>query len=563
MKTRVRDLIQQGDKLFTKKAPFDSLCQTIAENFYPERADFTTTRSLGEEFAANLMSGFPVLARRDLANALSSMLRPPGEKWFHARTTNEKINEDAAALTWLDRASDVLRDLMYERRSQFIRAMKQGDNDFAAFGQCVIQPEMNKDRDGILYRAWHLRDVAWCENAELEVDVVHRNWKLEARQLVKLFPKTVSPIVQKAAEKEPYREFKCRHIILPADQYDYNQSDAPRRKLPTISLYIDTENDTILEETPVPSNDYVIPRWVTVSGSQYAYAPTTVIALADARMLQQIGLTLLEAGQKAVDPPKVAAGEVISGGVNSYAGGVTWIDSDYDERTGDAIRDMPIDTRGLNFGVAVQERAQAMITEAFYLNKINLPEAIGGEKMTATETQERIKQYIRQALPLFEPMESEFNGGICEKSFEIALRMRAFGSEFDMPPILRNQPLRFQFESPLRAATGRAKVAAFSEAAQLLQTAALLDPAVRHDIDIDKSFRDAALGTGMPAEWLRPEEDAQALKDQDRQAQAAQAERAQQLGDAAQQAQVANVASSAAKNLKGAGLLGPTQGAAA
>jgi hypothetical protein len=149
MKTRVRDLILQGDKLFQKKAPFDSLCQTIAENFYPERADFTTTRTLGEEFASNLMSGYPVLARRDLANALSSMLRPPGEKWFHARTSNERINEDATALTWLDRASDVLRTMMYERRSQFIRAMKQADNDFSAFGQCVVQPEMNKDRDGI------------------------------------------------------------------------------------------------------------------------------------------------------------------------------------------------------------------------------------------------------------------------------------------------------------------------------------------------------------------------------------------------------------------------------
>jgi hypothetical protein len=506
---------------------------------------------LGEEFASNLMSGYPVLARRDLANALSSMLRPPGEKWFHARTTNERINEDATALTWLDRASDVLRTMMYERRSQFIRAMKQADNDFSAFGQCVVQPEMNKDRDGILYRTWHLRDVAWCENAELEVDTVHRAWKLEARQLVKLFPKTVADVVRKAAEKEPYREFKCRHIVMPTADYDYEQTDAPRRKLPFISLYIDTENDTILEETPIPSNDYVIPRWVTVSGSQYAYSPATVIALPDARMLQQIGLTLLEAGQKAVDPPKVAVAEIMQGGVNSYAGGVTWIDSDYDERTGDAIRDMPIDTRGSTSALRCSSAPRSMITEAFYLNKINLPDVQGG-KMTAFETQERVKQYIRQALPLFEPMETEHNGAICEKSFEIALRMTAFGSEFDMPPILRNQPLRFQFESPLRAASGRAKVAAYSEASQLLQTAMLLDPSVRHDIDTDKSFRDAAIGTGMPPDWLRPEEDAQALKDQDRQAAAAKQAQAEQLGTAAQAAQVADICGgSAAKNLKG------------
>jgi hypothetical protein len=71
---------------------------------------------------------------------------------------------------------------------------------------------------------------------------------------------------------------------------------------------------------------------VTVSGSAYAYSPATVVALPDARLLQQITLTLLEAGQKAVDPPWKATSEAIQGGVNSFAGGITWVDPEYDER---------------------------------------------------------------------------------------------------------------------------------------------------------------------------------------------------------------------------------------
>jgi len=78
MKQRVRDLIEQGDKLFSKRSGLMSFWQDVAENFYPERADFTTTRTMGEDFAAHLMSGYPVLVRRDLANNLSSMLRPRG-----------------------------------------------------------------------------------------------------------------------------------------------------------------------------------------------------------------------------------------------------------------------------------------------------------------------------------------------------------------------------------------------------------------------------------------------------------------------------------------------------
>lgn len=97
MKSRVRDLVEQGDRLFAKRQPLLALWQSMADNFYPMRADFTRQRTGGEEFASHLMTGRPVLAHRDLGNALSSMLRPRGQAWFHARTGEEAVNNDAAA----------------------------------------------------------------------------------------------------------------------------------------------------------------------------------------------------------------------------------------------------------------------------------------------------------------------------------------------------------------------------------------------------------------------------------------------------------------------------------
>src|SRR5262245_21273884 len=554
MKQRVRDLVEQGDRLFAKRQPLLARWQDIAENFYPERADFTGPLAVGTDFAAGLMSGYPVMVRRDLANSFASMLRPRGQPWFHARTDNERVNNAAGPRAWLDWASDVLRRMMYDRAAQFSRATKAGDDDFAAFGQCVIKVDVSAERSGLLYRARHLRDVVWCENAELKIDVVHDNWPLEARELCRLFPGKVHDAVKRCVKDEPYRELKCRRIILPADQYDsgYAGEGRTRRKFAFRSITMDCENDTILEEIGIPSIDYVIPRWVTMPGSQYAYSPAVNIALPDARMLQQIGLTLLEAGQKAVDPPKLAVGEIIQGGVNSYAGGVTWVDADYDERTGEALRDLPIDTRGLNFGLSVQQKAEMMITEAFYLNKLRLPELKGD--MTAYETQKRVEEYIRQALPLFEPLEIEYNGGLTEKSFEIALRLNAFGSAVDMPEELRGEDVRFQFESPLQAASERAKAQAFLQAGQLLQAALAFDPAVRHDVDIDKAFRDAALGSGIPAEWLVDEKAAAQAKQAERRQTAERAAAQQQLDAASQVADVAGRAGQAAQQLQAAGV---------
>ena len=554
-KSRVKDLIAQGDKLFSKKRPFDSLCQTFAENFFPIRADFTTQRSLGDEFASNLMTGRPVLAHRDLGNALSSMLRPRGTSWFHARTGDEDINNDASSKQWLDAKSDVMRRAMYDQHSGFVRATKQGDNDFVAFGQTVISVDPNRYLDGILYRNWHLKDVAWCENAELIIDLVHRNWQLEARSLVKLFPDKVAAAVRKMVRDEPYREIKCRHIIIPEDEYDLSvEKKGSRNRLPFTSIYIDCENDTILEEVPAKRSNYVIPRWVTVSGSQYAYSPATVVSLPDARLLQQMTLTLLEAGQKAVDPPLKATAEAIQGGVNTFAGGITWVDAEYDERMGAALERLMDRPGELNWGDAREEKIERMISEAFFLNVINLPEAQGGDKMTAYETQERVKEYIRRALPLFEPMEVEYNGGLCEQTWNVAMDLGMFGSFEDMPDALRGHEINWQFESPLQEANSRAKSLAFRETAELMAIAAQMDPGTRFDVDIDKAFRQA-LGGVAPADWEVPKEIADNAKAQqaqiDRAAQAAQAMSmgadvatkvggaVQTMGDAAQSVQAA------------------------
>lgn len=553
MKTRVKELKEHGERLFSSRIQIVSLWQSIAENFYVERADFTTTRSIGQEFAAHLMTGVPAMCRRDLANQIGAMLRPSGQPWFHARTQIEEINRDPTARQWLDWASERMRLYMDDTRSGFKRATKEGDHDFATFGQAVIQVELNRELNGLLYRCWHLRDVAWAENYHYEIDRVHRRWKPTARQLMQLFPKTCSEKVKNRAAKSPFEEVNCQHIILPADEYDLKR----KNKFRFVSIYLDTDNETILEEVPIADNSYIIPRWQTVSGSQYAYSPATVISISDARMLQQMTLTLMEAGQKAVDPPMLAVGDAIQGGVNLFAGGITYVDAEYDEKTGEALRPLPIDKTGFQWGDVREQKVRELIMEAFYLNQIQLPELKGD--MTAFETQKRVEEYVRRAAPLFEPMQTEYNGALCDKTFDLLLRNGAFGSVWDLPPMLSGQNVRFTFESPLQAAQTRANSQAFLSTAQLLQTAAALDPMVVHDVNFDRAFRDAAEGAGAPAAWFVDEKVANEKKAAAQQAQAEQAMAQSEMAELMQGAQAAEMAGGAAKKFSDA--LSPRAGA--
>ncbi len=562
MKLRTKELREQGEALFTKRQPIMSLWQGTAEQFYVERADFTTTRSIGLEFAAHLMSGYPAMCRRDLANQIGAMLRPRGQPWFHPRTPRESINKDQNCKTWLDWAGEVMRLAMYDTHSGFVRSTREGDHDFATFGQAVIQVEPNKDLDGLLYRCWHLRDVAWQENAHLEVDRIHRKQKMQARNIVSIFGNKdgidLHHTVRDAARDKPFTEFNVQHIIVPASDYDLQKSKN-KRNLPYVSIYLDVDNETVLEEVPVKRTGYVIPRWQTIAGSQYAYSPASVIALSDARMLQNMTLTLLEAGQKSVDPPMLAVGEVLQGGVNTFAGGITYVEAEYDEKTGEALRPLPIDRGGFQWGEEKAKGVREMILQAFYLNQIQLPEI--SKDMTAYETQKRVEEYIRRALPLFEPMETEYNGAICDTTFDLLLDMGAFGNlAQDMPQQLRGQDVRFTFESPLQAAQTRANSQAFMQSAQILQIAAQLDPDALFVFDTKQATRDALEGAGDPATWILPPEVADQKAAMVKQAAAEQQQQQQAMEQASQVADTADKAGGAMQKIGAAmGMQQPDQ----
>ena len=115
LKTAVTKLIERGENLFSKRSGLLSCWQDIAEQFYPERADFTTQRYGSSMFDnTGLMTSVPALIRRDLGNTLSAMLRPRGQEWFRIRTSDDDINEDPSAKKWLDWATDRQRKVIFD-----------------------------------------------------------------------------------------------------------------------------------------------------------------------------------------------------------------------------------------------------------------------------------------------------------------------------------------------------------------------------------------------------------------------------------------------------------------
>ncbi len=506
MPTLVNQLKGQGDSLFTAKGSLNSFHQEVAENFYPERADFTVTRSLGTEFAAHLMTSYPLIVRRDLANTFGSMLRK--DNWFAVKSKRQD-KVDTEGKQWLEWFTKLQRAAMYDRDAMLARATSEGDNDFATFGQAVIQCRYVRPKDGstphLHHRCWHLRDMAWAENEYGAVGPVYRKWHPHAIDVVQHFPDKAHADTKELARKTPFETVEIWHCVLPTVIYD-NLEGVERIPQPYVQIFFDPKHEIVLEVTGSWVMEYIIPRWATVAGSQYAHSPAIVAALPDARLLQAVARVLLEAGEKAVDPPMIGVREVLRSDVDLRAGGFTTVDPEYEGKLSEALHQLVPETKGLNFGFELMKDLREQHTIAFFLNKLNLPDR--GPEKTAYEISQRVQEFIRNALPLFGPMEAEYNGQLCETDMQLILH--------NEPEIRKTIPdslmmkgelagaFSFMFESPLREAIDKAKVGMFTEAQQIITAAAALDQTAGFIPDWKKATRDV-LDAVVPADWLRPE----------------------------------------------------------
>jgi len=545
MDGRAKQLCEIGKTLFSKKEPWNSLAQDIAENFYPMRADFTSSLSLGSDFSLDIMESFPVQARETLGNTPNAMLRQ-GD-WFQVRTGIESIDEDPTNARWLDYATRNYRRLVYDRRANFVSATIEADHDWVAFGNPVLSVEESPTRDHMLFRAWHPRDCAWMINEVGRIDHIQRKMKKTARNLVMRFKDKVHPDIKLAAEKNPTQEFEIRHIVLPTDEI-YGDDKARMRRfknMPFISCYIDVDHEQYLGEGGLPVFNYVVPRWRTLTGIAQGFSPASINALPDARMLQQLATIILEQGEKAVDPPIVASGNVFRDAVNIYAGGITYADLEADQKIQDAFQTLNT-SGGIGIGMEIKADVRQLITEAFLLNKLFLPDS---REMTAYETSVRMAEFRRAALPFFGPIESEYHLPLLDAGFQLALHNKQFDVG-DMPEALADRDVTFIFDSPLNTAEGRADVAAFQESVQILAGAAQFDQTIPTTMDFKKMTKDAVRGTGAKADWFNDED--QQIADEDA---ANQVARLQDMAMALREgAGVANDVAGATVALKEAGL---------
>ena len=507
-----------------RKEPWLSTYQELATIFLPGKANFTTKKLEGERENEAIFDGTPRLAARDLSSAIDGLIKPKTSNWFEPTVEDEDLAENPQVKGWLERVRERMWQVIYHKDSRFIQRSTEVDDALVVFGWGTLWVSENANRNGILFKSYHNKDVCIDENADGVIDTISVEENLTPRQAVGRFGEAkLHRDILDLAKKEPSSAdpmFAFAQLVVP--QRDHIAERIGPQGFPYKSVVIDVKNEVVMSEGGFHGFPAAIPRWETQPGQVYPRSPA-MIALPDALTLQAIGKTLLVAGERAADPPLMVPSDAFLSPIRTFPGGISVFDTQAlaDGELRQPVFPLPT-SASLPVGRDMQNDYRGQVQMAFYKNVLSLP--VEGFK-TATEVLERKEEFIRVLGPIFGRLETDYIGMVAERVFSIMERAGGFPPR---PEEIEGVAIVFRFQSPLQQARKSLDIAGFSRTLEVTNPLALVQPWIYDNIDGDKVIRDSPEWSGIPSDWLRTEDEVKEL----REAQAAQNDEQAQLDNA-------------------------------
>lgn len=531
----VDDLLLMFNRLKSDRSSWEDHWQRLAELMLPKRADFTGSRTPGERRTEEQYDGTPMQAARNLASAIDGMLKPKTTRWFRIQVNDPDLQDDDEAKAWLQEVEDRMYSAIYNRKSRFIQSTGEVDLDLVVFGTGILFVDVTKDLDSLLFQHIPLKNCYFVRNSDGIVDMIFFSWELTARQAFGKFGNK-SPTAMEALDRNgrPDQKVKFLHVVMPRDERDFRirRSD----NLPVASIWIDIDAKEIVRNSGFDEFPFMVPTWDSAEGENYGRSPG-MLALPDANMANAQAQTLIQAGQKAVNPPLLIASDSVIGAARLTPGGQTYFDTQVAQALG-RVPIQPLETgANLPLGREMLNDTREMVWAAFFRNILQLP--IDRPEMTATEILERKEEFQRLAGPVFGRLETDYIGPLVDRVYNIMARNGSFP---EAPDFLQGTELRFEYESPIEKARRQTEAAGSIRSLELLAPYAANQPQILDNFNFDQIARDVGESHGMRPSWFRDLEDVAAERQQ-------RAEAAQQQQQLQQLDQGVNTAANLAKGL--------------
>jgi len=298
--------------------------------------------------------------------------------WFSYMMSRNALNKVPEIKEWLqDEEQEVYSTL---NNSNFYAEMWPFIFNGFTVGTSAIYGEYDFDAKQVVFESVHPRELYVAENRYGAVDVVHRKYRLTARQLVQKFgEKNLPPAIKQAYRNNPFGDFEIIHAVFPREEYDDRKADSKNKKF--ASVWYATGSGKILGEGGYDVFPYKVWRYMRFSNYAYGLSPA-ILSMCDIKGLNLITKTMLGARQMMVDPPLNVPSDLV-GKVQWKPRGINPYDKD-----GMFIRPA-LTNNTLPAGENQEDRMERSLKERFHVDSYLMLTQLGGSgHRTAYEVSE-------------------------------------------------------------------------------------------------------------------------------------------------------------------------------
>ena len=423
---------------------------------------------------------------------------------------------------WLEQAEKALyaainRSNLYSEAPIFLR-------DAATYGHSALLIDEDVGEQRIRYSTRPTPEVYLDVNEFDEVDTVYRLFSMTVRTMISFFGEDNchSEIKTKFASTGSRNDsITILHAVYPRKEATGESLDI--KKSPWASVYVDMDNDHVIEESGYWENPYATFAWERISRTGYGDGPA-LNALPDILLLNKAEEARIRLAQLSAEPPMNVPSKM-KGSENVVPGGFNYYDK------ADEVLS-PINT-GMNFPItiSVTQDIENRIRDWFHVDFFLMLQQQTQQK-TATEVMELQGEKAAVLSSIIVNLNNAL-ASIVRRTFNILYRQ---GKIPNPPDVLQGSgaQIKIDFVGPLAQAQKK-----YHQAGGIAQSMALVSPVIqlfpesRDYIDGDRLAVEILDANGFPQSALREDEEVKGIRD----ARAQMAAQQQQQAIAMQQQQ--------------------------
>jgi hypothetical protein len=495
----IRTILADQERLAGERAPYEGLWREIDQVVDPFGSGAWSKTTGVNRDVERLFDTTAIDGLDRFTAAIAGVTIPRNQRWHGLRFADAELMKLEPVRLWCEVATDRLFEARYAPTAGFEIQAHEDIRQEGKYGTAPLWVDQARGR-GMFYKSLHLSEVFIDENYYGRVDKVHRAFELTLRQAIDQFGlENLSDKLQaKARDPRTHGErFEFLHIVRPNGAHTPGQL-GPAGK-PIESVYLEVDQKHLIQRGGYYSMPIPVSRHITGPRDKYGRSPAMKV-LATAKGLQAMARIILDAGNRAVDPPLLMTEDITRivtkpGGANP--GGL-------DEMGRPMIQ--ALQTGGsVPIGLELQAAERAVVKQSFleeFFRLLSDP----SDRMTATQVMETLQKEGVLIAPFAGRRETEKMAPIVNRELDIQLRAGWIPPLPDEVKEAGAWPM-LNMTNPLARMARAEEVSGFTRLTEIaVQVAGAGHQEVLDVINFDQGIRDAADVLGVrPSHINSPE----------------------------------------------------------